>query len=335
MSAAAGPRKKKLLKRKRKESDAASPSAEQLVEQANACLVDLPPQVEQALALFERALKADANSIVLLDAFGALLCEEGDHPRAVELLERSIRLQPDSGYDKYFHLAQITAGAEGLGHYQRGVEVLRKRIEAVKSDKLTLEHTKLASVQASIAEIYMTELCDESDAEDKCEAALKSGFDADPTCLELLVAKMALRKVQGHIDESKELGRACLKHIQEATASADPDAALPSDEVCIALCRALIDLSLMEEARGLLIQLLEQDEEDVQVWYLLACSHLVDGEAAAVKECATRGLEICEQAGGQADDWKQHLSDVLAQAAQLRPGAAKDGQEDEDAEDGS
>merc|ERR1712086_1132100 len=107
---------------------------------------------------------------------------------------------------------------------------------------------------------------------------------------------------------------------------------LPSDEVRIALCRALIDLSLMEEAREVLLELLEQDEEDIQVWYLLACSHLSENDAAATKECATRGLAICKQARGEADDWKQPLKNVLEQAA-LIPADAEEEEGDEAGDD--
>lgn len=328
---------KKKLKKKQVGADPSSPSVEKLVERANACLDELPPDVARALEFFEHALRLDSNNTTVLDAFGALLCEEGSLERAAELFKRSISLDPQGGFDNYFYLAQMEEGREALVHYKQGVDVLLKRISSAKlgedTNETMPEQSKLASVQASIAELWMTELCDEPDAEDECEAALTSGFEADPKCLELLVAKMALRKVQGLLDESKEVGLACLQLFKEASASTDPYTLVPSDEACIALCRALIDLTLVEEAREILMVLLEQDDEDIQVWYLLACSHLVEKEVAAVKECAKRGLELCKQAGHQADDWKEPLRKVLAEASQLPVDAAEDADADRECDE--
>jgi tetratricopeptide (TPR) repeat protein len=331
---------KRRVKRKRSTATSSSPKAlsvEELIQKATACVDEIPPRIDCAVDFFERALKVDPNSVAALDAYGALLCEEGDHPRAVELLQRSANLQPDDGFDKYCYLAQMSSGTDALTYYKRGAEVLSRRTGKDSVDrerKPTTEQTKLAEVHASIAEIYMTELCDESDAEEHCEAALKQGLEADPGCLELLVALTTLRKVQGRIDDSKEVSLKCLKLVKEATTSCDPNTVLPSAEVCVALCRALIDLQLHDEARSVLVELIEQDEEDIQVWYLLACSHLVEGDAAAVKECAKRGLDLCEQAHGDADDFKQPLQDVLAQASQLRAtGEEADGVEAEDADE--
>lgn len=270
----------------------------------------------------------DSNHVTVLDSFGALLCEEGDESRAVELLQRSAALDPEGGHDKYLYLAQMSEGTAALGYYRLGAGVLEKKLQEsiCESNRSapTSDHRKLAAIQASIVELYMTELCDEEDAEDKCELALKDGLAASPSCLELLVAKATLRKVQGNIDEAKELSLACVKQVTDALASSDPDTEIPSDEVRIAMCRALIDLGLLTEARSALVELLEQDEQDIQVWYLLACSHLVEKDVAPIKECAERAMTLCEQAGEEAADWRQPIADILSQVAQL----ANDEEED-------
>jgi predicted Zn-dependent protease len=278
----------------------------------------------------------DSNNVTVLDGFGALLCEEGEQSRAIELLQRSANLDPDSGHNKYLNLAQMSAGVDALGYYRRGAEVLEKRLKGSISkpsaSAVTSDHRQLAAIQASIAELYMTELCDEEDAEGKCEAALKDGLAADSGCLELLVAKATLRKVQGNIDEAKELSLACVKQICDALASSDPSTEMPSDEVRIALCRGLIDLGLLAEARSALVELLEQDEQDIQVWYLLACSHLVEKDVDPVKECAEHAMMLCEQAGEGAADWRQPLADILSQVAELEKEAKEEAVDNDKAE---
>merc|ERR1712046_258055 len=110
----------------RRNADSSSPSASELVAEAQECLESLPPQIDRARQLFEEALKADGENPEVLDAFGAFLCEEGDGERGSELLTKSIRLRPDQGEEKFLVLAQMSSGEEALGFYERAITVLRK-----------------------------------------------------------------------------------------------------------------------------------------------------------------------------------------------------------------
>mmetsp|Transcript_1583 Transcript_1583/g.4511 ORF Transcript_1583/g.4511 Transcript_1583/m.4511 type:complete len:463 (-) Transcript_1583:40-1428(-) len=213
--------------------------ASSLLEQAAECLAELPPRVDRARELFEEAWKAEPDSPEVLDAFGAFLCEDGDVERARQLLLRSAELRPKEGAEKFLYLAQMSSGEEALSHFSRGAGVLQTDLDrlveqasrassstslagalgsgeggasegseiiaTVMSRAAAPLRRQLAGVRASIAELYMTDLCDLSEAEEKCEQALELGLKADPTCLELLVAKATFRKVQGRVDEAKQL----------------------------------------------------------------------------------------------------------------------------------
>ena len=45
------------------------------------------------------------------------------------LLERSIELKPDEGPSKYMNLGQITAGAEAVAAFRKGIELLQKELK--------------------------------------------------------------------------------------------------------------------------------------------------------------------------------------------------------------
>lgn len=265
----------------------------------------------------------------MLDTFGCHLSDSGDAGRAKDLLERSVALRPKEGHEKFLHLAQLAEGDEALEHYERGSEVLAAAAEAASkregagadAEARSLRR-QLACARAAIAELYMTDLCDLPEAEERCEAALESGRAADAECLELLSTTAMLRKVQGRLDDAKSLALGCAARVRKAKeAEGSPDAekaATLSDDAVTSLCRTLIDLSETEEARTLLTGLLEEDEEDIQVWQLLTYCHLVEEDKEGTLECARHALKLCARQGEEGKMWAPGIRDLLRQAKALR-----------------
>lgn len=60
--------------------------------------------------------------------------------------------------------------------YQKGIEVLHKELENHQmnnnQDDVVLTKKQIGSAYASIADLYMTDLCDGPNAEQNCELAL-------------------------------------------------------------------------------------------------------------------------------------------------------------------
>lgn len=278
-----------------------------------------------------------------LDTFGAFLCEYDDEDRGRELLHRSIGLRPERGHEKFLYLAQMESGEEALNQYQRGIEALRNGLgdlqsqpEGAQADagKATAEtlRRELASTLAAVAELYMTDLCDLDDAEERCERALQDGLDADPKCLEVLSTKATLRRVQGKLDESLELAKACAASVKAAHGrslleeEAAPDAPSLNDEALTALCRTLIDLGEIDEAREILEGMLEKNQEDVAVWHLLGACHLMEGDAGGVQECVENGLKSAKKQGKEAlKVWAPNLRDLMKQLKKGRGGTVQGG----------
>jgi len=309
--------------------------AAELVAEAAACLEELPPAVERAQALFEKALAAEPENTEVLDSYGAFLCEEGNCERATELLERSASLRPHDGAEKFLYLAQMASGELALAHYERGAAVLRKSLAETEGDGAVARRRQLARTQASMAELYMTDLCDLPEAEERCEAALASGAEADAECLEVLATRASLRKVQGNMDEAKELALRCAQRViavaKKLREGDDADVAeldTLADEDLVQLCRTLIDLMQTAEAREILEGLLEKDEEDIQVWCLLGYCHVIERDAEVAQECAGHALKLCRKLGKEAAVWRSSLKDLLQRAKRL---AAQDAADEEPA----
>lgn len=79
-----------------------------------------------------------------------LQCGELDTARVI--LGRAITLEPDSGHSKYLSMAQLLSGKEALGMYKKGLEIIQEE----KGSK-----RELSNAFCAVAELYMTDLCDE------------------------------------------------------------------------------------------------------------------------------------------------------------------------------
>jgi len=67
--------------------------------------------------------------------------------------------------------------------YKKGIDVLKKDAEMYKiggrEEDTALAVRQVASAYASVAELYMTDLCDEPNAETNCEQALQEALQID------------------------------------------------------------------------------------------------------------------------------------------------------------
>ena len=87
--------------------------------------------------------------------------------------------------------------------FEKGIALMRKRIATLEQsgtshedEKLSVEKEKeigdlkyeISSAFVSIAELFMTDLCDEDDAETECEKYLNLSLAADPTNIETYAA---------------------------------------------------------------------------------------------------------------------------------------------------
>ena len=138
----------------------------------------------KALALATRALALTPTSLQALELLAEIHVELGDVAAAHALYTQAAALDPTgahetqggSGPEKFLWLAQLSpdGGADAVAWYTAGVTVLRTLIAARDAGALpdlaerNLEQ-KLASALCGLAELYMSDLCMEADAEARCE----------------------------------------------------------------------------------------------------------------------------------------------------------------------
>ncbi len=112
---------------------------------------------ENAKSLLESILQAQPNNTEALDTLSEVLLTLGDTESTIQMVNKSIKLEPNKNGDKYMTIGQLTDSAKGtLKFYEKGVEVFISDLKSAnETQKVTIKDS-LASAYASIAELHMT-----------------------------------------------------------------------------------------------------------------------------------------------------------------------------------
>ncbi|KAF7227337.1 transcript variant X1 [Nothobranchius furzeri] len=314
-------RMKLRMHEKAKKKTAEKYSVQQLLEKTQESMDSF--DFEMAGLFCQRALDVDSNNLQALDMLGHISCELGHMQKESQVLLRAVELSPDVGHSKYMNLGQIHTGQEAVDYYSRGIHVLLSALEkqetvaqaaAGAAAAMTDEHHELPTAKdvsvayCSIAEIYLTDLCMEEGAAEKCrefiERALKYHHD-NPEALQLMASYLfstekiqegkqyLLKSVGLWLPAQKESAAPC-------TTEEDVQNEVPPYESRITTAKLLIESEEYETAVDVLESLLEEDDEVVQVWYLSGwVCYLQWGKAKEQREAEGRGATEEEQ-----EEWK-------------------------------
>lgn len=271
------------MKAKKKTSE--KYSVQQLLEKTEEYMDSF--DFEMATLFCQRALDLEATNLHALEMLGHIYSEVGDTQKAKEIFQRAVELSPDLGHRKYMSLGQIHTGQESVDYYLKGIQVLLSALEkhtettgpvgasAFPEDNPDLPSEKDVSVAyCSVAEIYLTDLCMENGAADKCkeflERALHYHHD-NPEALQLMASYLfsAERNQEGKEYLLKSIAGWLPSH-KAASASEEElqNIDIPPYETRITTAKLLIEAEEYETAVDVLEGLLEEDDEVVQVWYL-------------------------------------------------------------------
>ncbi|XP_072250459.1 uncharacterized protein [Leuresthes tenuis] len=277
-------RMKLRMHEKAKKKTAEKYSVQQLLEKTEECMDSF--DFDMAGLFCQRALDVDSNNLQALDMLGNIYSELGDMQKAKGVFLRAVELSPDVGHSKYMYLGQIHTGQEAVDYYTKGIQVLLSALEkqdttaqaaaaAPAEEDGDLPTAKdVSAAYCSIAEIYLTDLCTEEGAADKCrefiERALQYHHD-NPEALQLMASYLFSKERNQEAKEHllKSVGMWLPAQKQSSSSSEDDvQNEIPPYESRITTAKLLIESEEYEMAVDVLEGLLEEDDEVVQVWYL-------------------------------------------------------------------
>ncbi|KAI1214071.1 TPR-like protein [Annulohypoxylon truncatum] len=268
--------------------------------------------IQDAAALAQKALEqapADSDDQLLaLNFLGQINLELGDFEAARDHFLRAVKIDADGGKDeqvgggpeKFLCLAQLSeeGGRDSVGWFEKGAKALKAQIaareearsspgsgsrrksssgdddaeEAMLLDELK---KKLAMTLCSVAEVYMTDLSWEDDAEQRCEALVTEATLVAPDFAETWQTLANVRISQERVDDAK----AALTRSLELWKDLPPeDPSVPDFPSRVGLARLLMEVGMEQEAIEVLERLVGEDDQSVEVWYLGGWGLYVMGE---------------------------------------------------------
>jgi tetratricopeptide (TPR) repeat protein len=266
-------------------------SPEALLTQAAILLQTSQPeealvQAKRALALLQPTPEPTISALPALNLLGEINVELGDPDSARDAFTAAVALDEEGindGAEKFLWLAQLNeeGGAESVRWFQKGVEVLRREVGELEGklkkpeveELLEEKKHKIANALCGVAEVYMTDLSWEEDAEARCETAVTEALLVAPNSPEPLQTLANIRLSQERLEDA----RAALSRSMGLWKELDiDDPKVPDFSTRISLSRLLMEAKMEDEAIEVLERLVGENDASVEAWYLGGwCLHLL------------------------------------------------------------
>ena len=111
-----------------------------------------------------------------MSLYQALIClGSGQVQQAETMLREAITMQPNSGASKYLTLAQVLGRQEAVAALNGGIEIMKQELQqqaGIQTEQAAESvddlRSEIAHGLCSVAEVFMTDLCDDEAAQDTC-----------------------------------------------------------------------------------------------------------------------------------------------------------------------
>lgn len=309
-------------------------------------------RLEEARVLLNKVLELQPENVRALEMSAGLLLDIDEMEAAKMCLQRAVELQPDSGATKYLSLAQLLHGREAATCYQRALELTSQAAAATSEGAAGGDASQegapgphqMAATLCALADLYMTDLCDEEDAEEQCKGYIARAIEVAPSSPEAHQTHASLLLVKGEMDEARaalrrstDLWLPAYQAAREgAAASSDPLELCPlSYEMRLSTARSLIECEDWETAGQVLEGLAEEDDQVVDTWYLLGLAAFEQGgehrkgSAPYLKRALAVGEENPEARDPEIDEHVKQMLTELGPDADVSEEEDEEGDEDE------
>lgn len=223
--------------------------------------------------------------------------EMGNNDSAKNIYKKLVELNPNEGFNKYMCLAQLSEELEAVEFYKKGIELMlveyakqeqeqqtsrpstsKASIEDEEDDEEDYQMVKksdISTAYGSIAEIYLTDLCMEENADELCKSYLDKSLEYEPNNPESLqlfasywLSKADLDRARKYILESLENWLPKYIEASESGLLVDPTQVISlTYDSRINTSRILTEVDEFDKALTVLEQLVEEDDEVVVVGF--------------------------------------------------------------------
>ena len=302
---------KKAARAKARAKAAAAPAAPgaaegsswmELLKQANELAEG--PEPDKALPLYQRVLQLNGMCTEAMDNAAEILVQLGEAVQGQQLLQESVRIAPGANAGKWLSLAQLLEAEAAAEAYRRGIELLTAEMQGalIVSDANAArgKRQQLCAAHVGVVELYMTDLCMGAEAEATCEAHIALAEGLDTGTVDWVQMKASLRLSQQRpedaaalmVEAMARLGTCYSPHqmtIAELEALDENALEMPELPFRLQTAKLLIEVEQPAQAAAVLAAMLEEDDTNIEIWYLLGMCYAND--AVRDYEGAVEALE--------------------------------------------
>jgi len=223
---------------------------------------------ESAVQLLRRGADISKNTPDIFDLLAEVEMSIGETENAarawMHVIEQSGNPDDISHAERWLYIAQLQEGEKSRESYLQGIKLLQARAQTNPEQY----QTQLCTAFCALAELYLTDLCFEENAEEACQTALDQAMTFDNTESHEPVQGLAsLRLSQNRHADACQLMQVAYERITVSSEDIDGELRLTS-------CRLLLECaphqpSLADAALDLLSGLMQEDDENVEVWFMM------------------------------------------------------------------
>lgn len=318
---------------KKSSSAPATKPPKQLLAEATAQLEqgDAPGAATLAKHALDAALDSDdARACAAHNLLGEINVELGEIDTARQHFTEAAKLDSDGalaedlggGPEKFNWLAQLSedGGADSVAWFEKAAACLRAQIQfltdaaadakrkgsahgAVEEEleaRVREKKLKLAETLCAVAEVYMTDLSWEAEAEARCETLVTEATMLAPELPDAWQTVANVRVSQSRRDDAV----AALERSLALWSDLDPeDPRVPPFPSRVALTRLLMECEMEEKAVEVCERLVLEDDSSVEAWYLGGFAQYTFGEK--MRNPPEDGKKQAGQSDVEDDSWKR------------------------------
>jgi tetratricopeptide (TPR) repeat protein len=262
-------------------------------------------QPDLAIPFLRQLVAQYPNHALAWEVLGEALFDMGDADEAKSCFQRSVDIAPEEVGTKWMFLGQLSHGHDALRFYEHGILLMEREGEVRKK--------QLASAHVSVAELFMSDLCMDDDAEARCELACEHARRLDPDSLEALQTTASMRVSQMRVEEAKEI----MTRVGARLGVMKDDEQYSSYEFRLQTCKMLVELDEHGMALGLLERLVEEDDEIAEAWMLLGLVHKAHMDSETAGECYDRAADLLSEFAEEDEGFAAMLERVEALRLEL------------------
>lgn len=278
-------------------------------------------QSQEAVDLLKAQSASFQTHPIYLQSLGEALLENGDLNSAYEVLQKACEMDPEcnQGVEKFLYLGQIIGGENGVQLLQTGVNRLLGELGQLRKGVIESEadeglqllfaayktpegihqyiNQKLNQAIFAIIEIWMTDLCEEPQAESECEKWIQKALEVDPENPEAwsLLASIRISQMKNDeaiqaIEKSWQLFQEKKARLEMASNGDNTNSEGESDasdlqmayielaEPILTLAKYAIEMGLFEEAALIAASVQDINDQSVESLYLEGFSNYLNAK---------------------------------------------------------